>query len=224
VHYSLLGTTEQYREKVYGDNWQGQVSPDEYGTEEDHDAWDLRATYDELWDMYSDAVVDYQISHESVAALLHSSSSVDYVISTIPAPSLCAVPRQHAFTGQEVWAAGERTSGKRTSGKHSFPFNCAPETIVCNGERAPSWYRMARIFGHTTVEWPMQPSYSGAVPVVKPLSHTCDCFPQVLRVGRYGAWQKGVLVHQVFDQVADAVGHVGSIKPRLQAVKRAILG
>jgi hypothetical protein len=206
VHYRLQGTIDEYRQKVYGEQWHGKVSPDEYGTEQDHNAWDLRGTYDELWDMYGSGVQDVELRPDLVAGLV---SKVDLVISTIPAPLLCAVPDQHAFQAQQVWAAGQQVGS-------DFPFHCHKDTIICNGEESPSWYRMARVFDHTTVEWPFRPSYSAAVPVNKPLAHTCTCLPQVLRVGRYGAWQKGLLVHDAFEAV---YRHLTTGKPLVQRIR-----
>jgi hypothetical protein len=33
------------------------------------------------------------------------------------------------------------------------------------------------------------------------LSNECDCHPEIIRMGRYGEWTKGVLVHHVFERV-----------------------
>ena len=29
----------------------------------------------------------------------------------------------------------------------------------------------------------------------KPIATNCDCFPNVIRAGRFGTWKKGVLTH-----------------------------
>src|SRR5215472_7502892 len=48
VGYHLNGTAEQYRAKVYGDKWEGRVSPEDFIGE--HEAWDIRETYRHMWD------------------------------------------------------------------------------------------------------------------------------------------------------------------------------
>src|SRR3546814_9008500 len=35
-----------------------------------------------------------------------------------------------------------------------LPYHAQPNTVICNGEQSPSWYRLANVFGRTTVEWP----------------------------------------------------------------------
>src|SRR4051812_44452720 len=48
VGYTLRGSSDDYRLKVYGPMWSGSVSPEDL--EGEHTAWDIRATYDELWE------------------------------------------------------------------------------------------------------------------------------------------------------------------------------
>src|SRR4051794_14558085 len=50
VRYMLNGDIEGYRRKVYGDTWDGEVSPEDLLG--NHDAWDIRRTYDNLWAKY----------------------------------------------------------------------------------------------------------------------------------------------------------------------------
>ena len=95
---------------------------------------------------------------------------------------------------------------------------CTEGVVECNGTRDVGWYRKATVFGHTTVEWPIRrkPPVKGVVTVRKPLSTNCDCWLNdripVLRVGRYGKWQKGYLTHHV---VADVEKALGTLQTRL---------
>lgn len=195
VRYLLDGTAAGYREKVYGERWQGQVSPDEYGPEENHMAWDLRAVYDELWEKWHYRMAVAELNAPLVQELLDKGKPYR-MLSTVPAPALCG-DDEHNFLAQQVWAFGE------APGRVS-PVPCPPFTVVCNGDRDTGWYRVANVYGHTTVEWPgtrRQPPIEGVVKVQKPLRTDCECWihnPAFRRLGRYGRWQKGVLVHTAY--------------------------
>jgi hypothetical protein len=202
VRYLLNGTPEGYREKVYGSTWDGNVSPDEYGPEQNHFAWDLRKVYDELWHRWSDYIVPALIGAASAATYANDHDA--YTISTIPAPNLCKVPDQHKFHSQNVWAMGSLAADEPVP---TLPY-CAPAmTVECDGTRDRGWYRAATVFGYSTLEWPggQKPPIAGVARVSKPLSTDCDCWagPRWLRVGRYGEWKKSVLVHTAYEQTTE---------------------
>lgn len=194
IDYLLSGSIEGYRDKVYGENWSGVVSPDEFGNEENHLGWDIRDVYDRLWRMYGHHVQDYDLPHG--AAIQDLSRGYIRVVSTVPAPLLCLRREEHVFRVQKVWAIGDAPE------RGIFcPVKEAPDnTVLCNGDPYVSWYRTANIFGYRTAEWPggRRPPFEGVAEVDKPLSTTCDCQPGVERAGRYGKWQKGVLSHTAY--------------------------
>jgi hypothetical protein len=118
----------------------------------------------------------------------------------------------HQFKHAKIWAAGDAPDlGIR------IPYNCPANSAVLNGEpdgHGPAWYRISNIFGHKTVEWPgriEKPPVKTVSQVIKPLNTNCDCHPGMVRVGRYGSWTKGALVHQVFNQVREAVLNVREV-------------
>ena len=190
VSYNLNGTPEQYRQKVYGDAWQGKVSPEDFVGE--HQAWDIRETYQLMWEPYRSVVEEYEVVDGNLqfARFLYEP---DAIISTIPATSLCE-REYHTFDRHKIWAAG---SNQETTAENS---------IVCDGTTDMDWYRIANVFGSRTVEWPINVhAGSVAVRVTKPLKTDCDCHPEVIRAGRYGEWDKSVLVHQVFSKVTEAL-------------------
>jgi hypothetical protein len=198
VQYVLEGDPIDYRHKVYGQQWDGTTSPEDLSHE--HHAWDIRQTYDALWDLYGGLVHDAELSAGIVANL---AESADVMISSVPRPVLC--PRGHTFGSQEIVAAGDAPSRGI-----KVPYKCPPNTVLCNGMHDVSWYRMSNIFDHMTVEWSMaslrmMPPVTTATTVHKPLFHNCDCLPSVHHVGRYGRWEKGVLSHTAF---SDAYGVV----------------
>lgn len=218
VTYRLEGSSEGYRTKVYGENWSGAVSPDEYGKEESHTAWDLRKAYDTMWDFWQHRVLVTPSWGLTAASLERTIQgiSIDLVISTIPAPALCRRnpgdgENPHNFRTQKIWAMGEAPG-------REVPVPCRDNEVVCNGDRFVGWYRKARVFGSTTVEWPWRdgkkPPFKGVVEVKKPLGTDCDCWLNekvpFLRVGRYGRWEKGYLVHQVVEDVEKALSGLRS--------------
>lgn len=192
VVYELRGTAQQYREKVYGKGWRGTVSPEDLDS--DHDAWDIRSTYDWLWEAYGEYVTHMEVSSPGVWAAVADKLAPDFCFSTVPAISLCH-NEDHVFGAKEIWAIGDAPAlGQRC------PVPAPRSTVVCNGEKEPAWYRAANVWGYTTAEWAKQPPFDNAVKVLKPLKTDCICQPTVLRAGRYGKWEKGVLTSDAFEE------------------------
>lgn len=191
VNYSLTGTPEQYRAKVYGPNSRVEVSPESFT--EPHDGWDIRGTYTNLWDTYGSYVQDYDLNPQSFQVLLDDLVP-DLAVCTVPRPLLCQ-DDAHTFAAQKVWAIGDAPE------RGIFcPVNVAKNTVLCNGEDVPGWYRAANVLGYKTAEWPHQsrPPINDVSEIDKPLWHNCTCWPDVQFLGRFGEWSKGVLSHEAF--------------------------
>lgn len=191
VDYRLQGTSDEYRVKVYGPNSRVDVSPDTLIGK--HDAWDIRSTYDHLWHFYERYIMNQEVTGKTLGMAMESWMP-DLTISTIPRPALCIDP-SHSFGAETVWAIGDAPEFGKTC-----PVKVRPNTVICNGEDAPAWYRAANVFGHTTAEWPerKKPPFGTPAAVLKPTTTNCTCYPDVVHLGRYGAWQKGVLSHEAF--------------------------
>lgn len=201
IKYLLNGTPESYRKKVYGDMWDGTVSPEDL--EEDHLAWDIREAYHELWDRWSNRIIDLPYGIErSTVRVLHDGSHYGTIINSIPRPQLCF--QRHPFGSTQIWAAGEAPEiGIK------LPYNCPPQSVLCDGGEDVSWYRLSNIFGRKTIEWSgerKKPPISGVAKVTKPTSHGCDCWPKITHVGRYGRWEKGVLSHSAYFDTLEKLG------------------
>jgi hypothetical protein len=202
VHYSLEGTAEGYLDKVYGEDYDGTVSPTEMT--ELHPAWDLRFTYGRLWAQWCESIIPIgplngNIAHDVIPDLLQGAM----VFNSIPRPALCRSPK-HMFASVDVWAIGDTLEQR-------VPVQPPQDnSVICNGDSGVGWYRASKVFGYGTVEWPWRdgrkPPFEGISPVRKPLTTDCTCNPGVHHVGRYGAWQKGVLVHHVYEQVQRLLG------------------
>lgn len=199
ITYETWGSVEDYKAKVYGETWSGSVSPEDLPGE--HMAWDIRAAYNELWLMYSDAIFDVDIRKDRNKFMGWALANYDMVVSSVPKPLLCR--EGHTFSAQTVKAIGDAPErGVRS------PVRAEMNRVVCNGEPEPSWYRAANVFGYCTVEYPesVEPPYPGLATVDKPLMNNCNCYPDVIHVGRYGRWEKGVLSHHAFKAAYVAAG------------------
>lgn len=186
VTYDLLGTVEGYREKVYGDMGDILVSPETLtGTS---DAWDIREAYDGAWELYKDLIVPFDFEAQKLPK-----NDGDLFISTIPAPLLCR--RDHSFVSQEVWV----TDMIKPSGQFLYEDGgLVDNLVICSGDPDDWWYRASRIHGFENTEYPLdrepKSSYEyGRWLVEKPISTDCDCYIDIVRLGRYGAWKKGIL-------------------------------
>jgi hypothetical protein len=195
IRYSMQGTPEDYLKKVYGDRWDGHISDDL--RDQAHCAWDLRASYDILWDQFYGSmnmlrfVENTRVNFENVKTL---QESYDIVVNTIPRKVFCMNRHQHRFDFTEIWAMGD-------SDKQRVPVNVAEGMILYQGSHETAWYRASRIFGYSTVEWPHnvnRPPIPGVQRVRKPINHNCDCMPGVKHLGRMGRWDKNILVHHVY--------------------------
>jgi hypothetical protein len=194
IKYMLMGTADQYRRKVYGDDYTGTVSPEDLTKE--HPAWDIREAYDRLWNIYSKSVEP--VDNISPRWMLFN-KQLRPMISSIPLPEICFHPSMCNFMEAIIWAAGEAPErGTRLS--HLLQMDGS--TVICNGLDNPLWYRASHIFDRMTIEWPWRagPSAMTGAAVVKPIRNNCLCWPEVLKVGRYGKWEKGVLVHHAFEE------------------------
>lgn len=204
VDYQLIGTPEQYARKVYGAS-NVVTSPTLYVGE--RPAWNLRFAYDQLWDEHSSKILRQDLHPGNIDEVV-ASYDPDVVFSTIPAPLLCHRPEEHRFSSVHCWAIGDAP-------EQSVPFTCCDNTVVCNGDPDVGYYRLSNVFGFSTVEWPIthetKPPLANVVKFEKPLSTTCDCFPEIKRLGRYGRWQKGILAHHGY---SDAANHLAAWRQR----------
>ena len=189
VEYQLRGTPEEYRHKVYGESWDGTVSPEDLT--EQHYAWDLRRAYDWLWKEFEPWIAEHELNNSNT----YYTWNADLVISTVPR-KLWAQPGD-IFESKKIWALGDVDPG--------WLAKQADFTIVCDGTTLCTWYRSAKIFNRSTLEWPYferweKPPWIGAVIVEKPLRCETNGAPDFVHLGRYGAWEKGILTSDAFYQ------------------------
>lgn len=189
---------EDYLRKVYGAAWDGRVNSEMFNSGQP--GWDLRAAYEWLWEENEGrgGVIHYEYAAPTLAGII---GGHEMVFNTLPRETLCLEPQKHAFVSTKIWAIGDNHL-------HTAPYRPPLNTIIYNGNPTPAWYRASNIYGHCTMEWPgsgPRPPVQGVVPVAKPVSTTCTCWPNVRHVGRYGAWKSGFLLHHVYDEVKKAL-------------------
>lgn len=186
IQYVYRGTKTGYAKKIYGNP----AAPVSWGNKLAgfHPCWNLRRLYEAAWEKFEGDMVEAEINFDRVEhdfLRLH-----DAVFSCIPAPVLCHAG--HNFTHQDVWITPEE------GGEHLHN-----NTIVYNGEAGDAWYRRSKIFDVVSTEWPAEVP-APRIRIRKPLRTDCVCLPQVIRLGRYGAWSKPLLVNDAFQAAYDA--------------------
>jgi hypothetical protein len=177
INFAKFGNKEGYAQKVYG-RPDAPTSWDSFPAGP-HGAWSLARAYDRLWDRYSPEVVEGAVTQRLLDGI---EARYRAAFSTIPAPILCNDLR-HEFHSTEVWI---RTQGVEPRRNY----------IEYNGDPKAAYYRSSRIGEYLSFEFGHR--VPGAEPGLKPLDTDCDCRPHFHRVGRFGRWTKGVLVHHAY--------------------------
>jgi hypothetical protein len=217
VRFKKFGTKEGYAEKVYGDK--GAPCSWEEFAEGEMPMWSLHQAYDLLWERYYSRITNMIVGKAVAKSLVgtyerkgdwskrHShevperigdfeklfQNSYDLIISTIPAFVLCEDPDKHEFPSADIWIRRESIMLSKSD----------DPCIIYNGDPDSPWYRTSLILGAGSTEFAHQ--VSSAEPGQKPLDTNCDCQKGILRVGRFGRWKKGVLLHHAFKESLDAL-------------------
>lgn len=185
-----LGTPAGYATKVYNDpasetSWKIMDSGD-------HKIWNMRRAYNWLWGRYEGNITDQEVDADRVESLLRQ---YDLILSTVPAVALCAHANRHEFVSQQVGIVYHPAEEE------------GPNRIIYNG-KPDGWYRASEIFGWVGFEYAPEESPSNAKMVRKPLWTDCNCHPDLVRLGRYGKWKKGELIHHAYEGALVAMGNL----------------
>jgi hypothetical protein len=199
VNFVKRGNKQGYAHKVYGNPY-AECSWDLF-PEGERPAWSMFKLYNALWRIYEDRIIDVEITSVSMSYF----AKAELAISTIPATNICH-NKDHIFTMQAIHVI-DRTI-------EPLP----PNTIIYNGDINYSWYRSSNIFGHEATE-SVSPFSEDVILQLdantkmgyKPIMTDCTCFPQVVRVGRFGRWQKGILVHHAYKQTIKVLEAVNKV-------------
>jgi hypothetical protein len=181
VTYVFDGDIEVYREKVYGPGSRIRVSPE--SLQGVHDAWDIRTAYDRAWERFGNLVLPLELSGATdEIGGLKAWCQPDLIVSTVPAPLLCT--QNHTFSAASIWATDK-----------AYGMYGMDNVVICDGHIKTPWYRKSSIHGFENTEYPekTRPPVERVWEVIKPIHSNCTCYPDVIRLGRYGLWEKGVL-------------------------------
>lgn len=189
IMFSKVGTKQGYARKVYGDE-NAPCSWDDF-PEGLVPAWNLARVYDDLWDMFSEDIVDEKLDGNAVkyGTELTGWEGWDLVMSTVPLPSICL--KEHDFQSVDIWVRSQVVQDTDTP------------IIKYNGSPMDGWYRYSDMFGN--VAWEFGHKVGFAEQGKKPLGNNCDCHPGIVRLGRFGKWEKGVLLHHAYQEAVSAL-------------------
>jgi len=196
IHQLVIGgSILDYRYKLYGDvniGINGDILKPHYH------AWNHVETYERLWAFYSDLIVPRQVSPQALS-VMHLEA--DLVVSTANAQRMCRSGRMiaggvHQFLYQEV-AVTPHTS---------YP-DQPYDTIIFNADPDAPWVRSSFVFGVPVTEWLLDraPKGEGVTIIRKPISTNCNCYPHVLRTGRFGAWKNETWVDTAYWDTYSAI-------------------
>lgn len=190
ITFVHLGSRSGYARKIYGDP-DAPCSWDVYSSGE-HPAWSLVTAYSRLWEGYGPDVQDVEIDNDFLKWLVNPSQKYDMIFSTVPLPVLGGPV--YDYVSQEVWIQQqlpEDVEIPRLWHGH--------DVIIYNGWPEHRWYRCSNVFGWASTEFPAE--VEGAIKIRKPLRTNCDAWSNIIKVGRYGSWEKTGLVHHAFEEV-----------------------
>lgn len=183
------GSILDYRYKLYGDINIG-INGDQLRPF--YHAWNHRNTYEMLWGLYHHLIEDRALSKTEMMGLPHQA---DLVISTANARAMCF--GDHNFTWKDV----------AVTPQCSFP-NQRDNTLIFNAFPDQPWVRSSRVFGVPVTEWPLTHAPIAARTIHKPISTDCNCYPKILRTGRFGAWKNEVWVDTAYWDTYNALQHM----------------
>lgn len=186
IMHQMIGDAEVYRSKV-GYPSDIPVSFSDALTAGPVQAWNLRHVYNQLWERFEKNVNVVSEINNSWMYSLTDNRKYDAILSSIPLTAICH-SSHHSFQYQQVMIVPQCVS--------DLPDN----TIVYHGGEEQQWYRQSKLFGVGGTEYgshAMMPALP-TIKISKPVRNDCSCFPEVIRIGRYGEWRKGVLTHDAF--------------------------
>lgn len=199
ILFTKIGSPEGYARKVYGRS-DVDTSWEKFGNAVSKPAWSMQKAYDLLWLMYDRAIRHFHI-HDAWDLMELEQIEADLFITSLPQSHLCS-NNEHIFESVATNIVTVALPG----------ISIPPNTVIYNGHDQMPWSRASNLFGHTSMEFPTRPTNPEAdnwlLTGIKPTMHNCDCNPQWKRVGRFGQWKRGVLVHHAFKEVTSALQQV----------------
>lgn len=207
IHQIVVGgSVMDYRYKLYGDvniGINGDILQPYYH------AWRHKETYDKLWEMYAHLIVRHKVNTRELSRL---HLRYDLVVSTANARSMCFNREATSFTIH-------RFDFKPVAITPEASYPEQPDnTIIFNGGDGYPWVRSSMVFGVPVTEWNTHDAPVGARVINKPISTSCNCYPHILRTGRFGAWRNETWIDTAYWDTYSALVSVNR-KVELEKIK-----
>lgn len=194
VQYIRMGTEAGYAEKVYGDparptGWENYDNV--------YPSWNVPKAYDRLWERFEARVIEQEVDELWISSIVQNSSVYDLVISTLPAQVICrnytGRPADHFFDGVPFWIK-EMEVPEIDKGR---------DVVIYNGLPEDHWYRWSILGERHSIETTVKPAdmngnSGGWLFGQKAVYTNCNCWPTVVRAGRWAQWRHGVLLHHAY--------------------------
>lgn len=205
VRFHKIGTREGYANKVYGDpfahtSWE--IFPVGF-----RPMWSMKKVYDRLHNEWVERMNTVDIDCTWLDYLEDKRDMFALVISGIPCPVICRDP-SHEFPSVEVLFEDHDHKDS----------NLGEHYIYYSGSESDPWYRSSHVGGQGWFEYgivegdkllagaTVNPAQERHLRTgYKPLNTDCNCRRRMIRVGRFGTWTKGVLVHHAYFKTLDAL-------------------
>lgn len=204
IRFRKVGTPEGYAEKLYGDA-RAPSSWSKFGDGEVRPAWSVQDMYAKLWARWEDSILPgMQLRPIDLDAM---SETYSLVINSAPAQAFCELTPSCSFQATQVYVS------QNLDGRASTLDGLAPtlarevgeNEIIYDGRPGEQFYRYSRIFGRESVE-SVKPFNGQTGYGIKPTTTTCKCQRGVtVQVGRFGKWDKNVLMHEAYKDAMNAV-------------------
>lgn len=204
LQFITMGTAEGFAEKIFGDRSHGS-SWHIAEAEPYRPIWDLRTTYDVLWENLYNHIVHKDLDCEEVARL--DADSWDAVFNCIPLWNICRRYRKRTIEPiLPIEEPAHRFDKYKVLIRPSHPTETKQNVVIYNGREEDEWFRTSKIFGvDGGYEYPITATVADATMIRKPQSTNCDCFPHIIRVGRYGAWDMEQMTNDAYTIVKNVL-------------------
>lgn len=184
VTFIKIGTEQGYKQRIYGLDPDAVSSWGNYKDAEKVQAWPLVQTYDRLWNNYGHLIVDRVLDPDSLQGIY---DEFEVVISSVPRPVLNGGEILGSYV--DVFILPGDSGG----------WTLRDNTVIYNGIENPAdfRYRASNIQGVSSAEYTVE--VPGSVRVRKPIKWLgSNKHPEILKVGRYGRWDKSQLAHHAY--------------------------
>jgi hypothetical protein len=210
IHQIVIGgSILDYRYKLYGDiniGINGDILQPHYH------AWRHRETYDALWDFYEELIQLRVVNPDDLRAMHRSA---DLVVSTADASRMCT--NHNEVRGSASAPHRFRFKEEAVTPNISYP-DQPDNTIIFNGGSEYHWVRSSRVFGVPVTEWTVDHAPPGARVIRKPIGTDCNCYPHVLRTGRFGAYKNETWVDTAYWDTYSAITSM-TRRPELEGIR-----